>query len=52
MRLQRSCSTQRGPYPDIPFHLGDLRSLELAPASLGGILAWFSLTHLDPAEVP
>lgn len=39
-------------YPDIPFHLGDLRSLELAPASLGGILAWFSLIHLDPAEAP
>ena len=39
-------------YPGIPFRRGDLRSLGLTPASLGGVLAWFSLIHTDPAEVP
>ncbi|MFD1721370.1 class I SAM-dependent methyltransferase [Amnibacterium endophyticum] len=39
-------------HPGVPFRQGDLRMLELPPASLGGVLAWFSLIHLDPAEVP
>ena len=39
-------------HPGIPFRVGDLRRLDLPPGSLGGILAWFSLIHLDPAEVP
>lgn len=39
-------------YPDIPFRLGDLRTIDLAAGSLGGVLAWFSLIHLDPSEVP
>lgn len=42
----------RRTHPDIPFRLGDLRRLEQPPGSLGGVLAWFSLIHLDPAEVP
>ncbi len=36
--------------PDIPFRVGDLRRLDLPPASLGGVLAWFSLIHLEPEE--
>ena len=39
-------------HPGILFRVGDLRRLDLPPGSLGGILAWFSLIHLDPAEVP
>jgi SAM-dependent methyltransferase len=39
-------------YPEIPFRLGDLRDLRLPAGSLGGVLAWFSLIHLDPEEVP
>lgn len=38
--------------PDIPFQVADLRALELADASCGGVLAWFSLIHLDPEAVP
>ena len=38
--------------PDITFRVGDLRALELADGSLGGVLAWFSLIHTDPVEVP
>lgn len=39
-------------YPAIPFRLGDLRDIDLEPESLGGVLAWFSLIHLEPNEVP
>jgi SAM-dependent methyltransferase len=39
-------------HPAIPFRLGDLRDLHLPAASLGGVLAWFSLIHTDPDEVP
>ena len=39
-------------HPGIPFRLEDLRTLTPAPQSLGGVLAWFSLIHLDPSEVP
>ncbi|MDH2442629.1 class I SAM-dependent methyltransferase [Amnibacterium sp. CER49] len=42
----------RREHPDIPFRLGDLRHLRLPAGSLGGVLAWFSLIHTDPAEVP
>ena len=38
--------------PDIAFRVGDLRSLAMPEASLGGVLAWFSLIHTDPEEVP
>lgn len=39
-------------HPALRFHVGDLRDLGLAPRSLGGVLAWFSLIHADPDEVP
>ncbi len=39
-------------WPDIPFRVGDLRKLDLAAGSFGGVLAWFSLIHTDPLEVP
>jgi SAM-dependent methyltransferase len=42
----------RSSRPDIPFALGDLRTLDLPPGSFGGVLAWFSLIHTDPEEVP
>ncbi|MBW4041918.1 MAG: class I SAM-dependent methyltransferase [Acidobacteria bacterium] len=38
--------------PDVAFRTGDLRTLRLADGSLGGVLAWFSLIHSDPREVP
>ena len=42
----------RRTHPGIDFRLADLRDLELAEHSLGGVLAWFSLIHADPTEVP
>ena len=38
--------------PGVRFSLADLRGLELVPGSLGGVLAWFSLIHLEPDDVP
>jgi SAM-dependent methyltransferase len=37
--------------PDIAFRVGDLRALDLPDASLAGIVAFYSLIHLDPAEL-
>lgn len=39
-------------YPAIRFRLGDLRDPGLGDESLGGVLAWYSLIHADPEEVP
>jgi SAM-dependent methyltransferase len=42
----------RRAFPGIPFSRADLRELDREPGSLGGVLAWFSLIHTDPSEVP
>jgi len=39
-------------WPGVDFRLGDLRRLDLADGSLGGVLSWFSVIHADPEEVP
>lgn len=39
-------------HPDIAFDLGSFRELPVATGSVGGILAWYSLIHTAPAEVP
>lgn len=39
-------------YPGVPFRVGQAEHLHVADASLGGILAWYSLIHTDPARVP
>ncbi|MEP7124888.1 MAG: class I SAM-dependent methyltransferase [Byssovorax sp.] len=38
--------------PGIPFGVGDLRALDLPDAHLAGIVAFYSLIHLDPADFP
>jgi ubiquinone/menaquinone biosynthesis C-methylase UbiE len=38
--------------PDIPFHKGDMRALPFPPASFAGIVAFYSLIHLQRPEVP
>ncbi|MFE1592739.1 class I SAM-dependent methyltransferase [Nocardia sp. NPDC058705] len=42
----------RSTYPGIPFELGSLRTLDAPTASVPAILAWFSLIHLTPTELP
>lgn len=38
-------------YPAVPFHVGRAENLHVEDSSLGGILAWYSLIHTDPAGV-
>lgn len=42
----------RREHPDVRFERGSFRELPVADASLGGILAWYSLIHTHPADVP
>lgn len=41
-------------FPDGQYEVGDLRSLARPPAAAGwqAVLAWYSLIHLTPAELP
>ncbi|MGJ0388882.1 class I SAM-dependent methyltransferase [Microbacterium sp. CGR1] len=44
--------TARRRHPGIPFEVGSFRDLPFEAGSLGGILAWYSLIHIPPADVP
>ena len=37
--------------PGLQFEVGDMRSLAFEDGSLGGVVAMYSLIHLDPAEL-
>lgn len=39
-------------FPHVPLAQGDLAALPVATASVGGVLAWFSIIHTPPAGVP
>lgn len=39
-------------FPDATFQLGDLETLPVESASLGGILAWYSVIHTSPERLP
>ena len=41
----------RREYPDVPFRLGSIDALDEPDSALGGVLAWYSLIHHDPAAV-
>lgn len=45
-------SHARATYQGMPFEQGSFAELPLPDASLGGILAWYSLIHTPPAELP
>jgi SAM-dependent methyltransferase len=38
--------------PEIEFRVGDMRSLDLPDDGLAGVLAFYSLIHLEEAEIP
>ncbi|MGW6422707.1 class I SAM-dependent methyltransferase [Nocardia sp. NPDC055053] len=42
----------RSHYPDVPFRVDSLRAVDAPAATIGGILAWYSLIHFAPAELP
>lgn len=42
----------RGAYPDIRFDEGSMTAPDLADGSLAGVVSWYSLIHIPPAERP
>lgn len=42
----------RRAYPHLRFEIAALEDLPVPPASLGGLLAWYSLIHTAPAGLP
>ncbi len=42
----------RAAYPDLRFELGSMDALGLPDGALGGIVAWYSIIHTPPAELP
>ncbi|MFI7588768.1 class I SAM-dependent methyltransferase [Spongisporangium articulatum] len=42
----------RKAHPDTRFRLGTLQAPGVPPGSLAGVLAWYSLIHLPPPELP
>jgi SAM-dependent methyltransferase len=39
-------------HPDLSFQVGDMKRLDLPDASLAGIVAFYSIVHFEPAELP
>lgn len=42
----------RGAYPDLRFDEGSMTALGLTDGALGGILAWYSVIHTPPEQLP
>ncbi|OLF08900.1 class I SAM-dependent methyltransferase [Actinophytocola xanthii] len=42
----------REAYPDLRFEVGSMDALDLADASLGGIVSWYSVIHAAPPDLP
>lgn len=42
----------RRDHPGLPFDVGSMTDPNLADASVGGLLAWFSLIHVPDDEIP
>ncbi|CAL9663226.1 Trans-aconitate 2-methyltransferase [Actinosynnema sp. ALI-1.44] len=38
--------------PDVRFEVGSMTALDLPDGSLGGLVAWYSVIHVPPAEHP
>lgn len=45
-------ATAKHRHPGIAFELGSFRDLPFDSGSVGGILAWYSLIHTPPTELP
>lgn len=48
----RMVAIARRTYPELRFEVGSMTALDLPDGGLGGVLAWSSLLHLPPAELP
>ncbi|MGK3950490.1 class I SAM-dependent DNA methyltransferase [Microbacterium sp. K2] len=45
-------TTAKSRHPGIAFQVGTFRDLPLEEGAVGGILAWYSLIHTPPVELP
>ena len=45
-------ASARAAFPAVRLEVGSFRELPVESGSLGGILAWYSLIHTSPADVP
>jgi SAM-dependent methyltransferase len=48
----RMVEVARTAYPSLRFEVGSMTDLSLADGELGGLIAWYSIHHLPPAELP
>ena len=39
-------------HPDLEFRVGQMASLDLSPGEVAGLVAWYSLIHIPPADHP
>lgn len=39
-------------FPHVPFRVASLHDADISPASFAGVLAWYSLIHASPDELP
>ncbi|GAA4100143.1 class I SAM-dependent methyltransferase [Actinomadura miaoliensis] len=42
----------RQEYPDLRFDEGSMLALDIADGALGGVLAWYSIIHTPPEDLP
>ncbi|WP_436776723.1 class I SAM-dependent methyltransferase [Yinghuangia sp. YIM S09857] len=42
----------RAEYPGVRFEVGSMDALDLADASLAGVVSWYSVIHAEPSELP
>ncbi|MGK5550801.1 class I SAM-dependent DNA methyltransferase [Actinomadura kijaniata] len=42
----------RQEYPDLRFDEGSMLALDIADGTLGGVLAWYSIIHTPPEDLP
>ncbi|WP_020386174.1 class I SAM-dependent DNA methyltransferase [Kribbella catacumbae] len=48
----RMVEIARAAYPGLRFEVGSMTDLGLPDGSLGGVIAWYSIFHLPPDELP
>jgi SAM-dependent methyltransferase len=48
----RMVEIARTAYPSLRFEVGSMTDLSLPDGELGGLIAWYSIHHLPPAELP
>lgn len=48
----RMIAIARRTYPGLRFDVGSMTALDIADGALGGIVAWYSIIHVPPKQLP